>query len=217
MNPLRHLLLGAGSFLLGNIASAQRVTPSPELRAFSEQRIKHQKTLGLTLGSFALANIAVGAIAAGQTSGETKYFHKMNVYWNLVNLGIAGFGLLGSRKGSADSETLADAIRKHENMKQILLINTGLDVAYVVGGAYLRERARSGLAQPGLARPGLANSQPDKSDQLNGYGKSIMVQGGFLLAFDLVNYFIFKKRGDKQERLLLSSGLSGVGVAFAIR
>lgn len=201
MNPLRHLLLTAGSFLLGNTVSAQRVTPSPELQVFSEQRIKHQKTLGLSLGSFALANIAVGAIAAGNTTGEVNYFHKMNVYWNLVNLGIAGFGLLGSRRANARSETLANAIRRHENMKQILLINAGLDVAYVVGGAYLRERA---------------NSHLDKADQLRGYGKSIMVQGGFLLAFDLVNYFIFKNRGDKQERLLLSTGPNGLGIAFTI-
>ena len=201
MNPLRWLLSATISVFLGSAATAQRSTPAPELREFTEQRIKHQKTLGLTLGSFALANIAVGAVAAGQTTGETKYFHKMNVYWNLVNLGIAGTGLLGSRKRNADSETLANAVRQHENMQQILLINAGLDVAYVVGGAYLRERAES---------------HPDKADQLRGYGKSILAQGGFLLAFDLVNYFIFKNRGDKQERLLLSAGPSGLGVVLSI-
>ncbi|GAB3769101.1 hypothetical protein GCM10028818_04590 [Spirosoma horti] len=202
MNSFQKLLLTAGSVLLGGTVVGQRVTPSTELRDFSEQRIRHQKTLGLTLGSFALANIAVGAVAAGQTTGETRYFHKMNVYWNLVNLGIAGAGLLGSRKKKADAETLADAVRQHENMKQVLLINAGLDVAYVIGGAYLRERAES---------------HPDKADQLRGYGSSIMAQGGFLLAFDLVNYFIFKNRGDKQERLLLSASANGLGVVLPIR
>jgi hypothetical protein len=202
MKPLRKLLLMAGSVLLGGAVTAQRVTPSPELRDFSEQRIRHQKILGLALGSFALANIAVGAVAAGQTSGETKYFHRMTVYWNLVNLGIAGAGLIGSRKKNPGSETLADAVRQHENMKQILLVNAGLDVAYIVGGGYLRERAES---------------HPDKADQLRGYGKSIMAQGGFLLAFDLVNYFIFKNRGDKQERLLLSATPTGLGVVLPIR
>ena len=202
MNHLRNFLFAAVSLLSGNAATAQRTTPSSTLRDFSEQRIKHQKTLGLALGSYALANIAVGAIAAGQTTGETKEFHKMNVYWNLFNLGIAGAGLLGSRKRSADSETLADAVRQHENMKQILLVNAGLDVAYVVGGGYLRERA---------------NSHPDNADQLRGYGKSVMLQGGFLLAFDLVNYFIFKGRGDKQERFLLSATPNGVGLVISIR
>lgn len=202
MYPLQRVLLAAGSFLFSQTTTAQRLTPAPELRAFSEERIRHQKTLGITLGSYALANIAVGVVGASRASGETGYFHKMNVYWNLVNLGLAGAGLLGSRKQTTEPETLADAVRQHENMKQILFINTGLDVAYVVGGVYLRERAES---------------HPDRADQLRGYGKSIMLQGGFLFAFDLVNYLIFKKRGDKQERLLLSAGPNGIGLSVQIR
>lgn len=200
MLMFRHFLLAAGSMLLSRPATAQSVRP--ELQDFTNQRIQHQKTLGLTLGGYALANLAIGSIAAGQTTGETTYFHRMNVYWNLVNLGIAGAGLLGSRKKPGANETVGDAVRKHESMKQILLFNAGLDVAYVVGGAYLRERAET---------------RPDQADQLRGYGKSIMMQGGFLLAFDLVNYIIFKKRGDKQERLLLSSGPSGVGLVWSVR
>lgn len=202
MNPFKKIILAAGSVLLGTAATAQRNDPPTTLRQFSEQRIRQQKTLGLTLGGYALANIAVGTIAAGQSSGEAREFHKMNVYWNLFNLGIAGAGLLGSRKRTADGETLADAVRQHENMKQLLLVNAGLDVAYVVGGAYLRQRA---------------DTRPDKADQLRGYGSSVMVQGGFLLAFDLVNYFIFKNRGDKQEKLLLQAGPSGVGLVVPIR
>lgn len=202
MHPFHKLLYAAGSLFLGTSASAQRATPTAELREFSEQRIRHQKTLGLTLGGYALANIAVGSIAAGQTTGETKYFHQMNVYWNLFNLGIAGVGLLGSRKKTGDGETLAEAIRQHQNMKQVLLFNAGLDVAYIVGGAYLRERAVS---------------HPDKGDQLRGYGKSVMLQGGFLLAFDAVNYLIFKNRGDKQQLRLVSAGPMGVGMAVSIK
>ena len=75
-------------------------------------------------------------------------------------------------------------------------------MAYVVGGAYLRERG---------------NNQPDKADQLRGYGKSVMLQGGFLLAFDLVNYALFKRRGDRQERLLLSATPTGLGLVLPIR
>ena len=74
-------------------------------------------------------------------------------------------------------------------MKQVLLFNAGLDVAYVVGGAYLRERGRAGLPA----------TRPDRADQLRGYGKSVMLQCGFLLAFDMVNYLIFKNRGDNQQ------------------
>ncbi|QJW89378.1 hypothetical protein HNV11_08265 [Spirosoma taeanense] len=200
--PLFHqLLLAAGSMLLGHSATAQRVEPPTNLRDFSEQRIRHQKTLGFALGGYALANIAIGSIAAPQTTGETRSIHRMNVYWNLVNLGIAGIGLLGARNRGGD-ETLAQAVREHEKMKQILLLNAGLDMAYVMGGLYLRERA---------------NIRPDKADQLRGYGKSIMGQGGFLLAFDLVNYFIFKRQGDKQEMQLISVATVGMGVVLPIK
>ena len=167
-----------------------------------EQRIRHEKALGFALGGYALANIAVGSLAAGNSNGETRYFHRMNVYWNLFNLGIAGAGLLGSRKKNPESETLGEAIKQHQNMKQVLLFNAGLDVAYIVGGAYLRERAEN---------------KPDKQDQLRGYGRSVMVQGGFLLAFDVVNYLIFKNRGDKQQLRLVSAGPLGVGVVLPIR
>lgn len=202
MFTINRLLWMLGPILLGSASVAQPIDASSRLREFSEQRSKHQKALGLTLGSFALVNIAVGVVGAGQTSGETTYFHRMNVYWNLVNLGLAGVGLLGSRKKKTTPESLADAVRQHENMKQLLLVNTGLDVAYVAGGAYLRERA---------------NSHPDNADQLRGYGNAIMVQGGFLFAFDLVNYFIVRKRGDRQERRLLSVGPSGIGLTIPIR
>ncbi|MFD2570528.1 DUF6992 family protein [Spirosoma soli] len=203
MNVLQHFALAAGSVLLcGAAALAQRATPPADLHEFSEQRIRHQKTLGLTLGGYALANIAVGAIGAGNAQGETKYFHRMNMYWNLVNLGIAGAGLLGARKQNSSGESLPQAVRQHETMKQVLLFNAGLDVAYVLGGAYLRERAES---------------RPDQADQLRGYGKSIMLQGGFLLAFDLVNYFIFKSRGDKQEMQLISASPTGMGVVIPIK
>ncbi|CCH52315.1 hypothetical protein BN8_01305 [Fibrisoma limi BUZ 3] len=200
MNPFRRFMLAAGSVLLGTSTQAQQA--SPTLRDFTEQRMQHQKVIGYTLGSYALANIAVGAIGASQSSGETKYFHRMNVYWNLVNLGIAGAGLLGARRKGAGDETLGQAIRQHENMKQILLLNAGLDVAYIVGGAYLLERAKN---------------RPENRDQLRGFGKSVIGQGGFLLAFDVVNYFIFKKRGDRQAMQLVGAAPMGVGVVLPIK
>lgn len=202
MPPRRMALLLVGLLLSGTSATAQRVDTLPTLRQFTEGRIRHEKTLGFVLGSYALANIAVGGIAAGQTSGETRFFHRMNAYWNVVNLGLAGLGLLGARQRPARAETPEEAVRQHQRITRTLVFNAGLDVAYVVGGAYLLERA---------------HNHPDKADQLRGYGKSVMLQGGFLFAFDLANYLIFKHRGDRQERLLLSAGPAGVGVQLPIR
>lgn len=197
MNPLRKLLLAAGSVLLGNAAHGQEPVSTADLRTFSQQRHDHTKTLGLTLGGYALANIAVSGIALGRASGETKYFHQMNVYWNLVNLGIAGIGLLGLRKENPQTETLSDAVRKHEGIKRTLLFNAGLDVAYMTGGLYLINRGET---------------RPDQRDKFRGFGKAVIVQGGFLLVFDVVNYLIFQKQGDAKQFKLIGQGPMGVGM-----
>lgn len=202
MTTRRRLLLALGSCVAGFAAQAQTAPKAVDLPEFTRQRMQHQRIIGLTLGGYALANIAASGIAASQTTGETKYFHRMGVYWNLVNLGIAGFGLLGARR-QAGTESLAEAVTEHEKMKQILLLNAGLDVAYLMGGAYLIERAN---------RP----AEISRRDQLRGFGKAVIVQGGFLMAFDVVNFLIFKNR-DKQQSQLIQATEHGVGVVLPIR
>ena len=203
MTPFRAALYALGTALLGPAAHAQTPLANPADRLqFSQERYNHTRTLGLTLGGYALANMAVSGIALSQTSGEAKYFHQMNVYWNAVNLGIAGVGLLGLRKQNPAAETLGEAVRKHEAVKRTLLFNAGLDVAYIAGGLYLTERAKS---------------HPDQADRLRGYGKAVMVQGAFLLAFDVVNYIIFSKRGDPQQLELIGQAPLGLGVRIPIR
>ena len=203
MNRIPALLYTLCAILLGQHAQAQSLPMSTADRLqFSQERYTHTRTLGLTLGGYALANLAVSGIAIGKSSGETKYIHQMNLYWNAVNLGIAGLGLLGLRKQHPESETLGQAVQKHASMKQTLLFNAGLDVAYIAGGLYLTERAKS---------------HPDQADKLRGYGKAVMAQGAFLLAFDVVNYLIFKKRGDSQQIQLIGQTLLGVGVTIPIR
>lgn len=208
MNVLKRMAFVVVTLLAGKSATAQLTKPTenPTLREFSRQRIQHQRILGLTLGSYALANIAVGTLAAGRDRTrpdrtETHYFHRMNVYWNVVNLAIAGAGLIGSRKATPD-ETLSEAIKRHESMKRTLLLNTGLDVAYVVGGAYLIERGRN---------------RPDDRNRLTGFGKSVIVQGGFLLVFDVVNYALFARRGNKQQDILLGRTSEGIGLVMPLR
>lgn len=203
MNRLPAIVYTLGAALLSQLTHAQSglVLPAERLR-FSQERYAHTRTLGLTLGGYALANLAVSGIAVDKSTGETKYIHQMNLYWNAVNLGIAGLGLLGLRKQHPESETLGEAVQKHNAMKQTLLFNAGLDVAYIAGGLYLTERA---------------NSHPDQADKLRGYGKAVMAQGAFLLAFDVVNYLIFKKRGDPQQVQLIGQTPLGIGVTIPIR
>jgi hypothetical protein len=195
------MLLAAGSLLAGSSALAQPLNAlAVKLPEFSRQRIQHQRVIGYSLGGYALANIAGSAIATGQTSGEATQFHRMNMYWNLVNLGIAGVGLLGARKQNADTESLTDAVKRHNQLKKVLLINAGLDVLYVAGGTYLDNQT----------------DNAETADRNRGFGKAIVVQGGFLLAFDLVNYFVLKNR-DRQRDALLQATPNGIGLVLPIR
>ena len=203
MPRFRHVLYALGAALFGQTAKAQTTPPPPAGRLeFSQQRYNHTRTLGLSLGGYALTNMAVSGIAVGQTTGEAHYFHQMNLYWNAVNLGIAGLGLLGLRKRNPATESLADAVQKHQAVKKTLLINAGLDVVYVAGG---------------LVLAGQANAHPDQADKLRGYGKAVAAQGAFLLAFDMVNYLIFKHRGDPQQIQLTAQAPLGLGVRIPIR
>lgn len=201
MNTLQRITFLAGTLMAGSTVSAQRIDPAPavSLPEFSRQRIQHQRIIGYSLGSYALANIAVSAVAAGQTAGETSQFHRMNVYWNLVNLGIAGVGLIGARKQKPNTESLKDAVSRHNQMKKVLAINAGLDVLYVAGGAYLAGR----------------DSNPETADRNRGFGKAIIVQSGFLLVFDVVNCLIFKGR-DKQRDALIQATPNGIGLVLKI-
>ncbi|MEL6545149.1 MAG: hypothetical protein AAFQ82_11025, partial [Myxococcota bacterium] len=111
--------------------------------------------------------------------GRARYFHQMNAMWNVVNAGIATAGLLGLRGELGQSVAPLQALEEAVGFEQILLFNAGLDVAYIVAGAYLYERGRG-----------------RDSPRLQGYGTSLWVQGGFLLAFDLAVFALTQQHSD---------------------
>ncbi|PHI21120.1 hypothetical protein CEQ90_03600 [Lewinellaceae bacterium SD302] len=187
---------------LSNLHAQGGLSPSPELLDFNLGRIDHQRTAMLVLGGWAVSNIAGGAYLSNQRSGSNKYFHRMNAYWNIVNLGIAGLGYLSVAREQPEAYDLFQSAGKHYGFQNILLFNAGLDVGYIMGGLYLTERARR-----------FTPDDPEKSDQLKGFGQAIMLQGGFLFAFDLVNYFIGSGRNEGLNLLMNGDGL-GLGLVF---
>jgi len=163
---------------------------------FNAARINHQQQAMLVLGGWAVTNIGLGAGLRGGHSGSEKYFHDMNIYWNVVNLGIAGLGYFTAMREDSASYSLFTTAAEHYSFQKVLLFNAGLDVGYVLGGLYLTERAKRGGEQ---------------SERLKGFGKSVMLQGGFLFAFDLVNFYI-SSRMDKDLEIILSSTGNGLGL-----
>ncbi len=158
-----------------------------DLATFHQERSKLDKALMLTLGSWASANALTGAI--GWTTAknpEMKSFHQMNVMWNAVNLGLAIPGYLRARNAKAVM-SLSATLNEQQKTERIFLLNTGLDVAYITAGFLLRS---------------MALHQSSKTDQLNGFGKGLILQGSFLFAFDLTAFAIHHRHGKQVLRLV---------------
>jgi len=111
----------------------------------------------------------------------------MNALWNTVNLGIAGLGLAGSLR-AVPGQDLYESIDAQYGLEKALLFNAGLDIAYIMTGLYLAQ---------------LSRSAGDQSERLQGYGESLILQGGFLLGFDLVVY-LAQRRGRRLIREALA-------------
>jgi len=176
------------------------------LQSFNRQRMHTTQTAMMVLGGWAVANIATGLIAMGQTNGEAKYFHQMNAIWNVVNLGIATAGYLGSRKLNGASWNMPGSIKEQNKIEKIYLVNGALDVAYILGGLYAREYGK--------------NQTGKEQDRWKGYGSSIILQGGFLLLYDAVNLTIHHRHGKglyqkfENVQVSFSPGSVVAGVTF---
>ena len=140
-----------------------------------KKSISIQKTGMIALGSWATLNIISGTVGFYKSSGSTQYFHQMNAAWNLVNLGIAGIGYRGALNTKTDLSHEA-SLDKMQSFEQLLLINAGLDLLYIGSGIWLWK-----------------NGINKNSSRKIGYGKSIILQGSFLLLFDTALYFIHNK------------------------
>ncbi len=163
--------------------SAPLFGQSLNLTAFNTERLSRTEQSMKVLGAWATLNIAGGAIGLARTSGEQRAFHQMNLGWGLVNLGLAASGWWTATHSDPASFNLYQTTLEHHRLQKILLLNTGLDLAYIAGGFWMIEKSKSVQQHP---------------ERWKGFGKSVVLQGAFLFAFDL-GASIFHQR---LERLL---------------
>jgi hypothetical protein len=182
---------------MGSKADAQR---DSLLFQFDKSRIADQKTGMVILGSWALGNIGTGIVLRSQTQGEDLYFHQMNALWNTVNASIAGFGYWNALRESASSDP-GVVLGKQLKLEKSLLFNTGLDVAYMATGAWMLEYSKT-------------QGQQKRKDQFRGYGRSLVLQGAFLLVFDASFYAIESRHSRDLQRLLELFYVSPGGIGF---
>lgn len=190
---MKHLIL-IFALLSTLLSSAQ------SLEQFNKERIQTDKRLMVGLGTWATTNFIVGGIGwSTVTSGEAHYFHQMNVMWNTVNIGLAIPGYLKAKKANS-SLSFGETIRTQHRTEKVFLINSGLDIAYMAGGLLLRSEAKTNTT---------------KQDQFNGYGTSLLMQGGFLFVFDLTAYMIHNRHSKKSlDKLMNSVELSSTGLGI---
>lgn len=170
------------------------------LQPFNEKRIGTNKKAMMVLGGWAIGNIAVGSVMMGQREGKDKYFHQMNTGWGAINLGIATFAYLSATQSDPGSFDTFQTIQEQYSMQKILLFNAGLDLAYMAGGTYLIERSKNTENRP---------------ERLRGFGESIILQGAFLLVFDIGTYLVHRSQNEGLQQLL--GGLSFQGDAVGWR
>ncbi|MBO6792609.1 MAG: hypothetical protein JJ895_01770 [Balneolaceae bacterium] len=139
---------------------------------YFKNSISIQKSGMIVLGSWAGLNLLSGLGGNFYFNNESKYFFQMNAAWNVVNLGIAAIGFSGIPELSSQLSN-QEMLGEMQNFDKILLINAGLDLLYIGTGSYLLNR--------GLKK---------NNHRFIGYGRSVILQGGFLLLFDLALYLI---------------------------
>ena len=193
------LFCAAGFLLLFSPLRGQSLEQSTIDRLSSRSETLTKRGM-LVLGGWATGNIVSGAILAPASTGSRKHFYNMNMFWNGINLGIAGWGYFQSGR-SPRPMNRGEAIKAQFNTEKTLLFNAGLDVAYVMGGLYLIERS---------------NSSSGYAEELRGYGNSVVLQGAFLFIFDLALHWAHTRNHFLLEELLAGVRISERGIGLRI-
>ncbi|MCS7017695.1 MAG: hypothetical protein RMJ87_07355 [Cytophagales bacterium] len=129
----------------------------------------------MLLGTWAFFNIIVGFWKAHKSEGTSRYFWQMNAYWNVVNIALAAGGYWNAIQTGVSLMSLQQSIAAQYSIEKIYLFNAALDVAYIIGGFYLIERARR---------------NERNSLRWKGFGKAIILQGAWLMIFDWVMWWL---------------------------
>lgn len=142
----------------------------------------HELLLGRglsVLGAWALLNLCLSGYNLPRTDRRTWqfHFHLMNCAWGFVNAVLAAVGILRTHPGkSAAALGPAGALADVHFTGQVFLFNAALDVGYLLVALWLLNRA----TYPSANRP----------ERLYGYGRSVQLQGAFLLVFDVAMWWL---------------------------
>ena len=169
---LGRLIIVVVALTLPTVVTAQEALapPAPFLLEENAGRARTNRIGGLVLGGWALGNF--GWATTGLLVDEEerpRAFHLTNA---AINILIAGVGVSTYFANLPNDEwedwDTVRTLNEAHSTEKLYLLSTGLDFAYIATGAYLT--ARGNL----VGKEGMI-----------GVGRSLMLQGAFVAAFDI--------------------------------
>jgi hypothetical protein len=193
---MKKVLLSATLFIIVFFCYAQKDT----LISFKKKSIDISKKSMVVLGSWAAANIITSSFSLNINSNDARYYHQMNIIWNSVNLALSGLICWAATKNKMGNLDLQAVLQHQQKTEKIFLLNTGIDVAYIAAGAFLKEKSKSKI-------------NPSK---LKGHGSAVMLNGDFLFLFDVAMYAVHNKHGNKLNSFIKKLQLAGTGAGMSL-
>lgn len=173
------------------------------LLQINENRIELNRVHAYVLGGWAMLNLIIGGyLTYVLYDGEPESFHHMNASWGLINLGVALVMLYNVNHSNTDTYDLVVSIHKHFQTQKLMMLNLGLDVTYTLAGVLLREHGKTNAKF---------------SYVLKGFGRSLVLQGLFLLVLDATFYTLYSSQNADLYQLLQGVSLSANSVGLIIR
>ncbi len=158
-------------------------TPHPEAQP-KERTVKNiftfqVRAMPILLG-WAGGSILAGLLWQRERDPWFKGFGGQFIGWGIINGLIALFGLRGAQKNAArftsGEISLEEHTRQTNQFRNLVAINTALDVGYIAAGAWL------------------AGSKNSPDPQRKGMGWGIILQGAFLFVWDLLLTLLVMQR-----------------------
>ena len=83
----------------------------------NQTRCKHTLNGMVAFSGWTVANLAVGTAGVLTTSGELQHFYEMNIYFNVINLGIAIPGLISAIKAKPRGFGFEQTVKEAQKVK----------------------------------------------------------------------------------------------------
>lgn len=168
-----------------------------------DRLLREQKAMKVLFvwGSVNLGSGVAGSLTFENTS-DARWFSAMNAGFGLVNTSLGLLGMSRTNRQLKHLPTLEQGYKDLRKTRNVLLVNAGLDVGYIVTGVLIRDNVISDQFV----------NNPDRFGPFRkrGFGTSLIVQGAALLIFDSVTAWSLSKSEIHISPVLTPNG-AGLG------